>query len=139
MELLKALVIIFATSSGLICVYSLVSSLLLYMSVVKLSEGEDFAKLVRSLYFAVLIGFVYALWNLIVQLGLVKMDNEVAVSLISNLIIGFFFVMLAYLAFLTRQLSAKFGFRNVGKDITQYLDSVKKTKLKAAKKKRISK
>ncbi|MEM4266836.1 MAG: hypothetical protein QW404_02155 [Candidatus Nanoarchaeia archaeon] len=124
MELLHALVVIFATSSGLVCVYALVSSLLLFLSLNRLSPGEDFTKLVRALFFTVFVGFIYTLWNLLTQLGVINFDGNLLSSMVSNVLISLFFVMLAYLAFLTRQISTKFGFRKVGQEINDYLKSI---------------
>jgi hypothetical protein len=135
MELFQALIVVFATSSGLVCIYTLISSYLLFTSRAKLASGDEFTKLVNALFLTVLIGFVYSLWNLLTQLQIVVLSNQLVYSFISNVLISLFFVMLAYLAFLTRQLSAKFGFRQVGQEITQYLKAAAPKK-KVARKKR---
>ena len=133
METMQALVVIFATSSGLVCIYSLISAYLLFSSITKLSMGEEFTKLVSALYITVLIGFVYTLWNLITQLGIIQVNNIVTAAFFSNLLISVFFVMLAYLSFLTRQLSTKFGFKQVSTEITNELKSMPRPKRKVKK------
>ncbi len=86
MELLHALVVIFATSSGLVCIYALVSSLLLFLSLNRLSPGEDFTKIVRALFFTVFVGFIYTLWNLLIQLNVLHLDGDLLVSVIGNVL-----------------------------------------------------
>jgi hypothetical protein len=133
METMQALVMIFATGSGLVCIYSLISAYLLFTSVTKLSMGEEFTKLVSALYITVLVGFIYTLWNLITQLDIIQINNTVATAFFSNLLISVFFVMLAYLSFMTRQLSNKFGFKQVGREITNELKSLPRPKRKIKK------
>lgn len=133
METLNILTIMFATSSGLVCVYALISSFLLFLSSTKLSKGEDFSKLVNTLFITVLIGFIYSLWNLLSQLGFIKVST--ISGFMANILVIIFFVMLAYLAFLTKQIATKFGFRRVGEEINHYLKTAKVQK-KAVKKRR---
>ncbi len=125
MEIYEILVIIFATSSGLVCIYSLISAYLLFSSVTRLSAGEEFTKLVTALYITVLVGFIYTLWNLLTELGVIEVTNTLASILFSNILISVFFVMLAYLAFLTKQMSARFGFKVVGDEIKNHLKGQK--------------
>ncbi|MFH1210451.1 MAG: hypothetical protein V1645_00905 [archaeon] len=136
MEIYEILVIIFATSSGLVCIYSLISAYLLFSSVTRLSAGEEFTRLVTALYITVLIGFIYTLWNLLTQLKIIEVDNPLVTVFFSNLLISVFFVMLAYLAFLTKQMSAKFGFKNVGDEIKNHLETQKAVSKKVKRRKR---
>jgi len=136
MDWFHILVVTFATSSGLVCVYTLISSYLLYTSITRLSEEDEFSKLVRALFLTVFIGFMFTLLNLIQQLGFIDLEKNTAVVILTNVLISMFFIMLAYLAFLTRQLSNKFGFKKVGQEVKQYLEkSEKKTKRLAKKRK----
>lgn len=136
MEIYEILVIIFATSSGLVCIYSLISAYLLFSSVTRLSAGEEFTRLVTALYITVLIGFIYTLWNLLTQLKIIEATNPLVSVFFSNLLISVFFVMLAYLAFLTKQMSAKFGFKSVGDEIKNHLQTQKATTKKVKRRKR---
>jgi hypothetical protein len=136
MEIYEILVIIFATSSGLVCIYSLISAYLLFSSVTKLSAGEEFSKLVTALYITVLVGFIYTLWNLLTELNVIEVSNTLASILFSNILISVFFVMLAYLAFLTKQMSAKFGFKDVGDEIKNHLQVQKAVSKKVKRRKR---
>ncbi len=137
MDILQVLVVLFATSSGLICVYALISSYLLYTSRTQVSKGEEFGNLVNSLFLTAFIGFIYTLWNLLLQLDLTAVKSEFVKNIVSNLLASIFFVMLAYLAFYTKHFSTKFGFRLVSQKINQDLKaSVKPRKRSAGKVKR---
>ncbi|MFH1332429.1 MAG: hypothetical protein ABIH63_04065 [archaeon] len=136
MDWFYVLVLTFATSSGLVCIYALISSYLLYTSVTRLSENDEFSKLVRALFLTVFIGFIYTLLNLVHQMGVIDLNKNVGVSILTNVLISMFFVMIAYLAFLTRQLSNKFGFRNVGQEVKQYLEESEKNTKKLVKKRK---
>lgn len=121
------LAIIFATSSGLVLVYTLVSSCMLFASMSYLSRGEEFRKLVGTLFTTTFIGFLYAFWNLMVQLRVLD-GNDLKISFVGSILVSLFFVMLAYLGFYTKQLSKKFGFQVYAKGVVPQLKPVRKRK-----------
>ncbi len=116
LRLVETLVILFATSNGLVCLYTLISSLVIYTGKKELAKGEEFRKLIDFLFVMSFIGFLYASWNLLLQLGVVVMEEEKEM-LIGNILLASFFVVLTYSAFLIKYTAKKYGFRKIGEEI----------------------
>lgn len=123
--IIEALVVLFATSNGLVCFYALVTAYVLFLSTRHLSKGEDFKKLATTLLATVLVGFLYATWNLFNQLGLITVTENTNI-LVSNILVAAFFAIMTYSAFLVKYMARKYGFREVGEKIK--LDVKKRAK-----------
>lgn len=122
--LIELLVILFATSNGLVCFYALITTFVLYLSRRHLSKGEDFRKLITALLITVFVGFLYATWNLLTQLNLISTADRNL--LIGNLIMAGLFATMTYSAFLAKYMARKYGFKEMGEKIK--LDVKKRAK-----------
>lgn len=112
---------------GLACVYTLISSSLIYSAVARIT-GKELRHLMITLFITVASGFFYGLFKLLEQIGLIDAGSRVAVDFFSNFLLFAMFVMLVYLSFLTRELGKRFGFRVTGKKIKERLESKKRGK-----------
>ena len=116
-NLFEALVILFATSNGLVAFYTLLSAVLLYLGRKELAKGEEFRKLIDALFLTVVSGFLFAGWNLLLQLRLISLRNETVELFIGNILISILFVSMAYSSFLIKYFAKKYGFTDAAAEI----------------------
>ncbi len=107
---------------GLACIYTMSSAILIYSALIKVT-GKELRHLMSALFITVIAGFFYGLIQLFNQLGMIVPGRQLALDYFSNFVLFTMFVMLVYLAFLTKELGRRFGFRIVGKRIKSRLES----------------
>ena len=116
---------LFAASTVVIFVYALLCLIYVGISLAMIYKGrQEFSKghmrrFINGLSITLAVSFLYAVWNVLTKMKAIKLDNVVLASLLDNIILIIFIMLLTYLAFLSRGLSKKFGFKSIGKKISE--------------------
>lgn len=114
---------LFAASTVIIFVYALLCLFSVGMSLAVIFRGRrEFSKghmrrFVNALSITLAVSFLYAVWNILIRLELVVIGNEIVATMVDNIILVLFIMLLTYVAYLARDISKKFGFNTAGKKI----------------------
>jgi hypothetical protein len=118
-------------SSFLIIIYAIFCVIHVVVSLYFINKGKNeltpghLRKFMTTLFGTITVGFVYALWNLVLSLGFLNF-SDFLIKVISNLLMIAFFMSMIYLASLAKDLGKVFGFKNIGAKITQMAKKKKK-------------
>ena len=114
---------LFAASTVIIFVYALLCLLsvgaslsIIFMARKEFSKGH-MRKFVNALSITLAVSFLYAVWNILLRLELVTIGSEIVATMIDNVILVLFIMLLTYVAYLARDISRKFGFNTAGKNV----------------------
>ena len=91
----------------------------------ELTSGK-LKKFMGSLYITITLGFIYGLWNILMSIEVFQIGPDLLRLIISNLVVISFLMYMTYLAFLAKDLGDEFGFRVMGKKISEYVKDKKR-------------
>ncbi len=93
---------LFVTTTGMACLYTLLSSLILYTGL-KTIKGNELKMIASTLMYAMIIGFLYASWQFLIMFNIFN-PSETLKSFVSNgLLISILFIII-FLSFSIRQI-----------------------------------
>lgn len=96
---------LFMTTAGMACLYTLLSSILLYTGY-KSIQGKELRNIAGILMYAMVVGFFYSAWNFVIMFGILEM-SEFTKSFVSNgLLISILFVSI-FMSFSIKEMSGK--------------------------------
>lgn len=108
-----------------ICVLGLISGLLIFRSYRRLS-GDDLRGLLLWLFITVMCcGFPYALWNFLIESGIVVIQDAFIRQLPGMILVTLFFVFILRSAWIAKKIGEQYGFKEQGK---KAMESLKKSK-----------
>ena len=114
---------LFAASTIIIFIYALLCLVSVGISLSIIFRGRrEFSRghmlrFINAFSITLAVSFLYAVWNVVTRIKIISIDNDILFTLIDNVILIIFVMMLTYVAFLARELSTRFGFRSIGKKI----------------------
>ena len=116
---------LFAASTIVIFVYALLCLVYVGISLMMIFKGrQEFSKghmrkFINGLSITLAVSFLYAVWNVLTKMQVIRINNVILDSLLDNAILIVFIMLLTYLAFLSRGLSKKFGFATIGRKVSE--------------------
>ncbi len=122
---IQVMLSLFAASTVIIFVYALLCLISVGISLSMIFKGrKEFSRghmrrFINSLSVTLAVSFLYAVWNILNRLKLIDFESDILANLIDNVILVIFIMLLTYVAFLTREISKRFGFRTIGNKVSK--------------------
>ena len=116
---------LFAASTVVIFVYALLCLISVGMSLFIIFHGRNefsrghMRRFVNAFAVTLAISFLYAIWNIITRLKVINIGNSILGGMIDNILLIVFIMLLTYIAYLAREISSRFGFRSIGKKVSE--------------------